>query len=402
MHENRLVLQLALKDLLFERLLSICLIAATVAVIAPLLLLFSIKYGIVTSLENTFKANPHNLEIRMLSGYKLDEEFFKNLEQNEHVAFVIGNTRSLSATGAIRFSGKVKQSVEIIPTGINDPLLAYSGITNWVKSGEAVISSRLAMDLGIDVDATVELVITRKFNGADEAKRLSVKIVGVLDKSLSNNYAIYMVLSDLVAIEDYKDGYEPNYISNGSHLNTSRRHYAKARIYAKSIDSVEPLSLMLRANYNISDKLVEIANIRAIDRVLRFIFMVIAATSITGGVFALFGLIISNIKRKTKTFAMLRLGGFSPKHVIFMIVTENFVLALVSYILSLLLFLLGQYVLEEYFADVLQQQVFISLLELKHIVFGCLITLGVASLISIICGRLITKNVDFAKDLREA
>ena len=82
-----MILKLCLGDLRHEGLLSLCAVASLVAVIAPLLLLFSLRYGILSSMEHDLKANPLNLEIKMLQGYTLKEDFFKTLRADPHTAF---------------------------------------------------------------------------------------------------------------------------------------------------------------------------------------------------------------------------------------------------------------------------------------------------------------------------
>ncbi|MGN0909368.1 MAG: hypothetical protein ACI4NA_07075, partial [Succinivibrio sp.] len=74
-----MILKLALSDLKCDRLMSVCAAAAMTAVIAPLLLLFSLRYGIITSLEENLRNSPANLEIKMLSGYELDSGFFRQM-----------------------------------------------------------------------------------------------------------------------------------------------------------------------------------------------------------------------------------------------------------------------------------------------------------------------------------
>ncbi|MGN1394094.1 MAG: ABC transporter permease [Succinivibrionaceae bacterium] len=396
-----LVIKLAFKDLIFERLLSLCIVASIVAVISPLLLLFSLKFGVVTTLKENFKANPQNLEIKMLSGYKLEESFFNKLRDNPHISFIIPNTRSLSALVTVRFNGKLKQNVEIVPSAENDPLLIYGGFKGSFYEDSLVISNRLSNELGVHLNDFVEVLVTRKINGINEAKKIKMQVIGILERSISNNYQIFMSLDNLSAIEDYKDGFDPNFVGEGSNLNLNRRYYAKARIYAKTIDDVEPLSIILRESYNISDKLPEIENIRAIDGVLRFIFLVIALTSIVGGILAFWGLIISNCRRKTKSYAMLRLGGFSRKMIMQIILFENTVLVMSAYLVSLLLFYIGQNILKSYFIKLLKQEVIISLLQWQHIITGLFMALFITIILSLICGYTVTKNQDFAQDLRE-
>ena len=116
-----MILQLALKALKFEKLVSFCLIASLCSVIAPLLLLFSLRFGIITNLEENLKQDPSNLEIKFMSGYKLGDEFFESLKENPHVQFVLPLTRSLSVTTSVFANGKLIDRIDAISkyTGSN-------------------------------------------------------------------------------------------------------------------------------------------------------------------------------------------------------------------------------------------------------------------------------------------
>lgn len=71
------------------------------------LILFALRYH--SSLENNLKSSPVNLELKLKTGYKLDESFFKDLENNPKIDFVLPLTRSLSTTVDIAFNGKIKE-----------------------------------------------------------------------------------------------------------------------------------------------------------------------------------------------------------------------------------------------------------------------------------------------------
>lgn len=95
----KLLCRFVLRDLIYDRKVSFFIVSALVAVIAPLLLLFSLKYGIVSQLQNQLLNDPQNLEIKingMQSNKTLDQNWFADLRQNERVRFVIPLTRSLN------------------------------------------------------------------------------------------------------------------------------------------------------------------------------------------------------------------------------------------------------------------------------------------------------------------
>src|SRR5689334_21904907 len=73
------IYRLALADLLHDRLVSFCQLALLVALFSPLLLLFSLKYGIVTTLLDDLASNPDTLQVKPIGAYHLGPDFFAAL-----------------------------------------------------------------------------------------------------------------------------------------------------------------------------------------------------------------------------------------------------------------------------------------------------------------------------------
>lgn len=84
-----LIAGLAWQDYRREARLSACSVLALVAVIAPLLVLFGLKYGLVGSLTERLQRDPAVREIIPLGGTRLQAEFIEALSQREDVAFAI-------------------------------------------------------------------------------------------------------------------------------------------------------------------------------------------------------------------------------------------------------------------------------------------------------------------------
>ena len=92
----RLLGRLAMQDLWHDRIISFCIVSSLVAVIAPLLLLFGLRFGIVNQLQEDLASDPRNLEIRMLSSGSYNQNWIEELRQRPDVGFAIGQTRSLN------------------------------------------------------------------------------------------------------------------------------------------------------------------------------------------------------------------------------------------------------------------------------------------------------------------
>jgi putative ABC transport system permease protein len=90
----------------------------------PLLLLFGLRFGIVSQLQDDLANDPRNLEIRILSSGSYDQDWIDQLRKRPDVGFAIGQTRSLNTLADLQVdSSHFIENAEVIPTDIGDPLL---------------------------------------------------------------------------------------------------------------------------------------------------------------------------------------------------------------------------------------------------------------------------------------
>lgn len=397
-----MILQLALKALKFEKLVSFCLIASLCSVIAPLLLLFSLRFGIITNLEENLKQDPSNLEIKFMSGYKLGDEFFKSLKENPHVQFVLPLTRSLSVTTSVFANGKLIDRIDAMPTAKNDPLVLRSGITQDLGLNEVFMSKSLAEDLKLKVGDSLKLKISRKLNDVNENSVQTFTLKGIIDSRYLQLRKILINFDTLVYMEDYRDGFNPPVFSDGSKLNQARDSFAKARLYVKTLDDVEPMSKMLRQSYSITDSSDQIEKLNKITSILNFVFTAIALVSVVGGLLAATGLIFTNLKRRLQGFALLKLTGISNSKCIEQVVVENLILSLCAYVLSLLLFMVGMIWFNTSFAADLKIGTDVSLISTTHVLFGLLATVLSCAAISYGIAKILLSKINIADSLRTA
>ena len=382
-----MIFKLALSSLRFNRLISLSLIGALCSVIAPLLLLFSLRYGIISSLENNLKSSPVNLELKLKTGYKLDESFFDDLKKNPRISFVLPLTRSLSTTVDVAFNGKIKRDLSAIPTKKGDPLLKASKLDDELAKTEVYLSENLANDLGVKTGDSIKYIVSRITDGSRENAVVNFTVKGIVKKEYLSTNALIVNFNTLIYMEDFKDGYNPPIFSDGSKLNDTRKFFAKARIYVKTLDDVAPIDAYLRSkNYQCFSMLSSIENLKAISSVLSFIFYAIAITSVVGGIFASAGLILTSVLRAEKSYALLLLTGIKKTKVLMIVLIENTVLTSLAYALSLVLFYIGMWVFNHYFTSLLGQGSVVSTLNLVHVVAGYLATIAVTLLITyLIC-----------------
>ncbi len=97
LHGLKTIVRLALRDYSYERLLSACTILGLAAVLAPLLVLFGVKSGIINTMVDRLVQDPRNLEISPVGSGHYDQDWFAAAGKRPGVAFIIPQTRSIAA-----------------------------------------------------------------------------------------------------------------------------------------------------------------------------------------------------------------------------------------------------------------------------------------------------------------
>jgi hypothetical protein len=96
------IIRLSLKDYFHERLLSACAVLGLAAVLAPLLLLFGVKSGIINTMADRLIEDPRNREVTPVGSGRYGEDWFSVAAKRPGVAFVIPLTRSIAASMILR------------------------------------------------------------------------------------------------------------------------------------------------------------------------------------------------------------------------------------------------------------------------------------------------------------
>ncbi|MDO5054738.1 MAG: ABC transporter permease [Pasteurella oralis] len=396
-----LLSKLALRDLLYDRKVSFCIIASLIAVIAPLLLLFSLKYGIVSQLRSQLVNDPRNLEVKIVGNLNLSPDWFAWLKQQPEAGFVMPLTRSLNTIVDLRSNTRrFISDVELLPTESGDPVLAQQQLQH---AQGMVLSALAAEKLAVNVGDKVALLATRKYEGVTEKGIVELIVEGILPESQFTRAAAFVHLTTLVGIEDFRDGLQTALFPNmqGKTNEQARTTFARARIYATSLEDVAPLALKLREkNIDTRTEAKAIENVKAIDSVLNVIFMVIAMTSVIGCILSLIGAFLANIDRKRKEIAVLRLLGFQSLGVMGYLVLQAVILSSAAFILSYLFFLVGSQLFNQILTSNLADTHFISSLHPLHLVSAFILAFILAAIVAAI-GAMRAIRIQPAESLRD-
>lgn len=399
----RLLVELAGRDLWFDRKVSLCIVASIIAVIAPLLLLFGLKNGVVTQLRDNLLSDPRNLEIRMLGNGNLDQPWIDALKAQPATGFVMPLTRSLNTQAdLVKDSQHFAADAEIIPSAAGDPLL-QGKVAPPQSMQDVVLSAAAAKKLQAKPGDTLQLVVIRKLDGNNERGRVTLTVSGVLDETAFGRSAALVTLDLLLAMEQFRDGVKmPAFgLDTGIAATQTQPRFARARIYAKSLDDVAPLADWLQQrNIEVSTRARDIESVKAIDRVLSLIFAVIAWTAVIGCIASLIGAFLANIDRKRKDLALLRLLGFRRGYVGAYVMVQAALLTGLAFVIGYFAYLAGSSVFNRALGTNLADGAFVCHLENSHIALAFVSALLIATLVAGIGGfRAI--HIQPAESLRE-
>lgn len=398
-----MLFKLAFKELAFDRMMSACQVAAIACILAPLLLLFSLRNGILQEMESKLLNDPHVLSLTLDTSYRLDKDFFERLEQREDVGFVVPEITALNAIVDLKFPGGANR-VSVMATKAGDPIVCGSNLDgNYeLATNEGYLTNSLAMSRDVHVGDQVEMRVTRVINGERQVAVFHVTIKGLIaDRFVKDDYLL-LNPETINAVDDYRNGYEPKILSDGSNVKTAERQYAKFRLYAKDLNSVIPLyNHLVEQHLDVSSKVRQIEDLQAIDRVLNFVFSVIASVSVVGGALAVGGLLLSSLKARKRNLVLLRLMGQNQGGIYLQVLIECFLIGTLGFLLALALYWGGSYFVNDYF-KIMMPGMAISVLTYEHFLIFYLCTLVLTEITAIFATQRVCLRVHIADILREA
>jgi putative ABC transport system permease protein len=389
-----LVASLAWQDYRNDAWLSVCSVLALVAVIAPLLVLFGLKYGLVGSLTERLENDPATREIIPLGGGRFSSEFVQQLRQRGDVAFALPRTRQIAATAQL---GAV--TVEMLPTADNDPLLAGMPMPKGLD--QIVLSHTAAEKLGAKAGDWLQASFGRQVAGRVEAQRTRLQVLQVLPLEAFARDGLFAPLGLLEAAEDYRDGRAvPAFGWDGDAVGVSeQRVYPGFRLYARRLVDVEPLRVYFAGqNVLVSTQAQTIAQVQSLSRNLSIVFWIIAGLALAGAFAAIFAGALAAVARKRRELSVLRLLGFSTAGLLLFVVLQALYSAGFAAVLSGVLYGLAESGLNQLFVQVPGE--YASHLLARHYGLALVASLGVSA-VAAACGGWRVARIQASEGIRD-
>ncbi|WP_019646704.1 FtsX-like permease family protein [Novispirillum itersonii] len=389
----RQAVRLASRDFRHDWKVSLCLCVALAAVMTPLMVLFGLKTGIVTTLQTRLLSDPRNREVVVVGSYRLDAGWFSALAAQPGTGFVVPRTRSLAATLDVRVaSGKAEPGLELVPTAPGDPLIPPDLRARPLADGTVLLSQSAATTLGVTAGSTVTGQISRIVQGQTEVRRWSLTVAGVVPEALFSRPAVFAPLAFLVAAEDWRDGREKP---------AADRLFASARVFAADLEAVAPLAEQLRQQgMEVRTRAAEIESVRLLDRSLSRVLSLLLGLAVIGFLLSLGASLWAAVERKRRDLALLRLLGFDGTALALVPVTQGLLVAAGGVALSSLLYWPSAAFFNATLAGTLAREEFVCRLDPAHYLIGIVLTLVLAVLAAAGAARKVAQ-IDPAESLRE-
>jgi putative ABC transport system permease protein len=382
------IVRLSFRDYSHEWRMSGCFVLALASVLAPMMILFGLKFGIVSSMVQQLVENPENREIRPIGSGRYDDAWIDAYRERRDVEFIVPKTRALAATIQLKSeTSKRILSTELMATAAGDPLLR--GLSGLPRDYNQVVLSRSAADrLKVEAGDSIDASLSRQFQGKRERVHLPVTVTGIAHPAAESRNVAFVHLDLLIASELFKDGRAVDALGWGGNRDDSlRRVYPSFRLYARSIDDVGRLVADLeRDGVRVKANLAEISTVQSIDRNLAVIFWIIACVGAAGFSLSLGASLWANVDRKRRELSVLRLVGFKSGRIVLFPVLQAFYTALLGWLAAILVYLAFEFGINQLLAPRLNLEQALCYLLPEHFLWALALTVTVAITSAILGG----------------
>jgi putative ABC transport system permease protein len=322
------MLWLAARDWIDEWPTSLCLSVGVTAAAVPLLLLLSIRSGVILQMRAELDRFPSSRELASTGQPKVGWDTIAALRARPDVAFAAPLTRLLSASAVVQ-NRATKQStvVDLVPSEASDPLAPKR------KRGEIVVSDMVARELQIRPGDLIYLSVNRTSRtGQKQREIIKAPVSGVIAAEVSGRRLALIDTDVLVATEIYReDPAIATLVQAGAAAGKTRttRAYSGVRVYAASINDVEAVrAFLLARNITVQGRIEEIRLVQRLDRGLRIFISVIAAVGIIGLCLSLAAAQWAWVERRRMDLSYLRLIGFEGGEIALLPVFQSLLIVL--------------------------------------------------------------------------
>lgn len=334
----RRMIGFAAADLVAEWRLALVLILNMAAVVGPILLFLGLRAGVVENLRDELRRDPASREILLIGQERFTPVWFEEIAAAPEVAFVAPRTRFLNTSLRARNLDDARvavEDVELVPSGVGDPLLADSAAADVTLDLETVVlSANAARRLERGPGDTLQLIVGRTRDGRRQSERLTVRVGAVAPLTATSRLMVFADPRLMLAVERYReftteDGLDFSPMATGDSV-------ASFRLYAREIDDVAPLrERLLGQGLDIRTEAARIAQSQRLGDALGIVIAAVAGLIAAGGFFSMAMSLGANTLRKARDLSVLTLLGYRARALTLFPLAQAVIVAAIGGLLGL-------------------------------------------------------------------
>lgn len=330
---------LAWRDWRHEGLLSLCAVLAMASMLSPLLILQGLKNGVTAGMRERLLKDPTALVITPKSDAgRFSPQYVAALATLPGAAYAIGRTRETAADITLQH-GNHRASISLEPATSGEPVLSRYQL-DAPKDGatpQLILSASAARALGAQTGSVITASLARRTpDGRLESMPMTFHVAAALPPEAADRKLAFAPLTLLEDMENYRDNIAVAARNFAGSSAKSERLYASFRLYARSLNDVQPLAAHLeKQKIEVVTHAREIAAIKTLESSVNQIILIISIA--VGAGFAAFMLSSSEsaARRKERMLGMLHLLGFRRFPLMCFPLAQSFFTAICGFCLSL-------------------------------------------------------------------
>lgn len=346
-----LPLRLALRDMAREPAHVLGVVALIAGVLAPLMLLFAIKAGVMGALIGALRENPDMRRVAIIGNHAFAPERLDALRLWPEIGFAAPQERSIARRMEARPpEARAFGRVTLVGSEAGDPLLP-PGLA--LAPDQIALAAALAQKWGVAEGARID---ARAVRGDPPTARMAapLTVAAVLPRGWLEGSSALVATLFARELEAFYDGYAlPGYgVEQGPPLSERPAIFESFRIYAADIRDVAPLEARLQAELGVTvnSRVAEIAPLLGLERDVGSALAVLSVCAAAGLAAALATLFWSTVERKRPALSLMALMGMGPRELALFTLAQAVLYALGGWLAATLIFLAGVAAFETLFA----------------------------------------------------
>jgi len=382
-HSIQTVLNYGWTDLWFDRQVTLLTILLYVAILTPLLMLYILKFGVITAWANDLSKDTRNREVGLRGQYSIQTEKIEEIAGWTETGFVVPESSYLVSTQTMRKTSPGRgpyADINIRTTAVGDPAMGDSNLPA-PNTNQIVLSAATARELEASTGDILTIRLSRQPKGRSvESARVKVEVLRILAEEVWPEKNAFITPGLSMSIRDWIEFAAPDVGAFRRRAPDDNTVWQSIRIYAPSVRGAVALRDRLEDNgFETRLKTDQVERLVDLENGLNIIFLLILV--MTGIAFAVTAFLLQwlSVVRKSRELALMSSTGLARSELRWFPLLQAFVTAILGLFITLLISFLLSFAVGDIAASYVAVEN-IAFPPIWHFALGALAVVAIGSL----------------------